>query len=299
MLQPGYTSGQGLVTSGLTPAQCEEIFLLSREVQTLRRKLALDFIGLSHQEAQFRMGALATSHKKGMRERPGGSPDKRGGDTQCSGEITQSQTNSVLFRHTLDYQDKMIQLVTRSQEAIRGLHDCIWDVVHHVMEKAGKSAADGLEIALCLVDMLPSIPLHLTFHTAIADLPRFTPEALTYALPPRTIQDAMTTPGEETLASAHSAEVQAVQSTGCMTVTDTESVKPLTSRSEGGKDPNIPGTSISLVAHTSSFTCWHPPDTKHHIAHHTPLVDPGLHTIVLKGLSHGPGHTLQTPVHPL
>ena len=139
-----------------------------------------------------------------------------GEDTQRLGEITQSQTNSVLFRHTLDYQDKMIQLVTRSQETIWDLHDCIWDVVRHVMEKA----ADRLEITLRLVDMLPSIPLHLTFHTAIADLPGFTPEALTYALPPCTVQDAMTTPREETLASAHSAEVQAVQSTGHMTVTD-------------------------------------------------------------------------------
>ena len=165
----------------------------------------------------------------------------------------------VLFHHTLDYQDKMIQLVTRSQEAIQGLHDCIWDVIHHVMEKAGRSTADGLEIALCLVDMLPSIPLHLTFHTAIADLPRFTPEALTYALPPHTIQDAMSAPGEETLASAHSAEVQAVQSTGHTTVTHTESVKPLMSRSKGGKDPNIPGTSISPVTHMSSFACWCPP----------------------------------------
>ena len=41
-----------LVTSWLTAAQSEEIFLLSHEVQTLRRKLALDFIQLSHQEAQ-------------------------------------------------------------------------------------------------------------------------------------------------------------------------------------------------------------------------------------------------------
>ena len=261
MLQPGYTIGQDLVTSGLSPAQCEEIFLLSHEVQTLHRKLALDFIGLSHQEARFCLGALATTREKGMREWPGGSPDKCGGDTQRSGEITQSQTNSVLFRHTLDYQDKMLQLVTRSRETIQGLHDRIWDVVCRVMEKAGKSTVDGLEIALRLVDMLPSIPLHLTFHTAIADLPGFTSEALTYAPPPRTVQDAMTAPREETLASAHSAEVQAVQSTGHMTATDTKSVKPLMSRSEGGKDPNIPRTSISPVAHTSSFACWHPPQT--------------------------------------
>ena len=134
-LQVGNTSGQGLVTSGLTAAQSEEIFLLSCEVQTLRGKLALDFIGLSHQEARFRMGALATSHEKGMQEWPGGSTDKREADAQCSGEITQSQTNSVLFRHTLDYQDNMIQLITRSQEAIWGLHDRIWDVIHYVMEK--------------------------------------------------------------------------------------------------------------------------------------------------------------------
>ena len=78
----------------------------------------------------------------------------------------------------------MIQLVTRSQEAIQGLHDRIWDVIRRVMESAGKFAADGLEIALRLVDMLPSIPLHLTFNTAIAELPGFTPEALTYTSPP-------------------------------------------------------------------------------------------------------------------
>ena len=137
--------------------------------------------------------------EKGMRECPDSSMDKCSKSTQHSGEITQSQTNSVLFRHTLEYQNNMIQLITRSQEAIQGLHDHIWDVVHWVMESAGKSTADSLEIALCLVDMLPSIHLHLTFNTAIADLPRFTPEALTYTSLPSTYQGAMTAPSEETL----------------------------------------------------------------------------------------------------
>ena len=52
----------------------------------------------------------------------------------------------------------MIQLVTRSQEAIQALHEHIWKVVCQVMESAGKSMADGLEIALHLVDMLLSAP---------------------------------------------------------------------------------------------------------------------------------------------
>ena len=172
-----------LATSGLTAAQSEEIFLLSCEVQTLCRKLALDFIELSHQEAQFCMGAQATSHEKAIQERPDRSTGKCSKATQHSGEVTWLETNSLLFHHTLEYQNNMIQLVTRSQEAIWALHERIWKVVRRVMESAGKSAADSLEIALRLVDMLLSIPLLLTFNTVTAGVPGFTPKALTYASP--------------------------------------------------------------------------------------------------------------------
>ena len=78
--------------------------------------------------------------------------------TRCLGEVTQLETNSLLFHHTIEYQNNMIQLITRSRQAIQALHERIWKVVHQVMESAGKSVADSLEIALCLVDMLPSIP---------------------------------------------------------------------------------------------------------------------------------------------
>ena len=160
--------GSVLVTSGLTAAQAEEIFLLSREVQTLRGKLALDFIELSHSEANFCMGAQATSHENTVEERPDRSTGKRGEATQRSGEVTWLHINSLLFRHTLDYQRYMVQLINSSQEAIQALHERIWEVVHRVMESAGKSVADGLGIALHLVDMLPTIPLQLTFNTVTA-----------------------------------------------------------------------------------------------------------------------------------
>ena len=94
--------------------------------------------------------------------------------------------------HTLEYQNNMTQLITRSQEAIQALHECICEVVHWVMESAGKSTVDGLEVALCLVDMLLSIALHLTFNTVTTGLPGFTPEALTYASPLSTDRGAMT-----------------------------------------------------------------------------------------------------------
>ena len=47
-------------------------------------------------------------------------------------------TNSILFHHALEYQNKMSDFLTESNEAIEALHDCIWTVVMKVMEDAGK-----------------------------------------------------------------------------------------------------------------------------------------------------------------
>ena len=78
----------------------------------------------------------------------------------------------------------MVWLINRSQEAIQALHLHIWEVVHQVMESAGKSAADGLGITLHLVSMLLTIPLEPAFNTITAQLPRYTPGALTH---PKTV----------------------------------------------------------------------------------------------------------------
>ena len=49
--------------------------------------------------------------------------------------------------------------------------------------------ADGLGIALRLVNMLPTIPLQLAFNTATAGLPRCAPEV--YAVQPKTGTDGL------------------------------------------------------------------------------------------------------------
>ena len=188
--------GSALVTAGLTAAKAEEIFLLTREVQTLRGKLAMDFIKLSHSEAIFRMGAQATSHENTVEEHPDRSSRQRGEVTRRSGKVAWLHIKSLLFRHTLDYQRYMVQLVDCSQEAIQALHACIWEVVCWVMESAGKSAADGLGVALHLVNMLPTIPLHLSFNMVAAGPLGHTPKALTYASQSSIDHGAMSVLGE-------------------------------------------------------------------------------------------------------
>ena len=106
-----------------------------------------------------------------------------------AGGAAWQDTNSLLFSHALEYQNKMIELVTSSSEAIQALHECIWKVVSQVMEDAGKYTVDGMGIALHLVDMLPTIPLQLTFSTATAGLLECTPEV--YAARPKTRTDGL------------------------------------------------------------------------------------------------------------
>ena len=85
-------------------------------------------------------------------------------------------TNSILFRHTLEYQNKLSDFLTESEEDIEVLHDRIWTVIVKVMEDAGTPTGDILGIAVCLVDMLPTIPIHLAFHSSTAGLTGFVPE---------------------------------------------------------------------------------------------------------------------------
>ena len=113
------------------------------------------------------MGAQAASHESTVRE-------SRAGETWL-------HINSLLFHHTVDHQQFMVRLINRSQEAIQALHDRIWEVVHRVMGSAGRSAADGIGIALHLMGLLLTIPLQLVFNTVTPEPPGYTPRALTYA----------------------------------------------------------------------------------------------------------------------
>ena len=258
-----------------TAAQAEDIFLLSHEVQTLCGKLALDFIELSHSEASFRMGAQATSHENTVEDRPDHSSAGHGDATQQSGEATWLHVNSLLFHHTLDYQRYMVQLVNHSQEDIRALHELIWEVVHRVMESAGKSTADGLGIALHLVGMLLTIPLQLTFNTVTAGPLGHTPKALTYASQCSINHGAMTVLGEELIREPISAKDEAMQTVWHVTVIDTGSTRVTTTGGTGDGNIDRSGSSPSPAPCASTSTDWC--TTEHRTKHsktHSPSHSP-------------------------
>ena len=137
-----------------------------------------------------------------------------------------------------------------------------------VMENAGKSMADGLEIALHLVNMLPTISLQLAFNTATAGLPGCAPEVyavllqmgtdgldFSYAPPPGSGRDVMTLLGKEILKSTRGTEEKAMPPTWLLTVASTGSVRVKMVESEGGDYSNHPCGSHSparCMSHSST-----------------------------------------------
>ena len=151
----------------------------------------------------------------------------------------------------------MVQLIDCSQEAIQALHACIWEVVRLVMESAGKSVVDGLGVALHLVNMLPTIPLHLSFNTVTAGPLGHTPKALTYTSQNSIDRGAMSVLGEELIREPTSAKIEAMQAVWHVTAADTGSIRIATMRGTGGDNIDRSGSSQSPAPCTSMSTNWH------------------------------------------
>ena len=138
------------------------------------------------------------------------------------------------------------------------------------MVDVGKSTADGLGISLCLVDMLPTIPLQLAFNTARVGLPGCTPKV--YAAWPKTRTDgldfshapplgsecdAMTVLHKEILKSTHGTEDKAIQPTWLLTVASIGSVGVKAVESKGGDDPDNLRASLSPAGCVSRSPALH------------------------------------------
>ena len=283
-----------IAMAGLSMERAEEIFLLTHKAKKLGRKIACNFINLSSQEVLFHMGAQATGYKQVA----SGCPDRvtayyaimhskvekvenlnEAVDHLCqqAGEAWLDM-NSTLFHHTLKYDTKLNNFLTESENAIEALHDCILTVMIKVMEDTGAPVSDGLGITVCLVDMLPTILIHLAFHSTMPMLTSFVPGV--YASWPwlrMNIMDVMHTPPlqsdwktldvlhEEIINNLGGAPKAAnvVQPTACFSVPSLSSVGGQAGEFSTGdgttKSPHTSHTpcSPSWCSQTQSLSPWH------------------------------------------
>ena len=200
---------------------------------------------MSHTEANFCMGVQAASHESMVQE-------SRAGETWL-------HINFLLFRHAINHQQFMVWLINRSQEAIQALHDRIWEVVRRVMESAGRSAVDGVGIAMHLVSLLPTIPLQPAFNTVTPKLPGYTPRALTYASQDSIDCGAMSVLSEELVRDPTRGHDQVMQASSHVMATDTVSTRFVTVEGTGDDCP-----SPNFSPHSPTYSPSHSPFRSHH-----------------------------------
>ena len=127
-----------------------------------------------------------------------------------------------------------------------------------VMESAGRSAADGIGIALHLMGLLPTIPLQLAFNTITPELPGYTPRALTYASQDSVDCGAMSVLSEELIRDPTRGHDQETQAGSHVTTTDTFSTRFVTVRGTGD---DRPGPNFS--PHSPTYSPSHSPFCSH------------------------------------
>ena len=127
------------------------------------------------------------------------------------------------------------------------------------MESAGRSAADGIGIALHLVSLLPTIPLQPAFNTVTPEPPGYTPRALTYTSQDSIDRGAMSVLGEELIRDPTRGHDQAIQASSRVTMTDTVSTRFATVEGTGNDRP-----SPNFSPHSPTYSPSHSPFRSHH-----------------------------------
>ena len=89
-------------------------------------------------------------------------------------------TNDIIFSHQLKYDAQLVAFITTAEGTLQAKWDEIWSHVHSIMEVAGIANKACLTLALQILDKLPTLPLDLSYHTAIPRMLAYCPESYAF-----------------------------------------------------------------------------------------------------------------------
>ena len=89
-------------------------------------------------------------------------------------------TNDVIFSHQLRYDSKLVASISTAEGTLQAKWDEIWSHIHSLAEVAGLPHEACLNLALQILDKLPTLPLDLSYHTAICRMLAYCPESYAF-----------------------------------------------------------------------------------------------------------------------
>ena len=181
----------------LSADHIKQIFSLACEGRHLKEWIAREFTRLSSEEVLFCTRAQSTGHEALASGRPdhfamyykilqsdqqsSEAKDKAMEEIINKASEAWLQTNASLFKHILDYEDKLNKFLNKTGGWIREQEERIWTTMFQITGDIGAPLCASLDILLHLLETLPSFLANLTYQSNSPIICRFTPEA--YAQP--------------------------------------------------------------------------------------------------------------------
>ena len=169
-------------TDTLSTEQVVGIYQIATKCQALGVELAKQFQNLSGLEAVHCAMVQATAHETinagHMAHNAAFSTDTANQmDKDCKKSLCQlhagadqawKDTNDVIFSHQLRYDSKLVAFISTAEGTLQAKWDENWRCVHNLADAASLPHEACLTLALQILDKLPTIPLDLSYHTAIS-----------------------------------------------------------------------------------------------------------------------------------
>ena len=182
-------------TPQLTIDQANSMFGLASECQALSVRVAKDFQVLSGLEAIHRNSVPGTMHEMltlGHSAQEAAYMTILWDDimeAECEAmtrhlhskaEATWKKMHEVMYNHQLEYDRWLANFLKRAEMTLANMRDQIWMAVHTLTESEGMTFEDCLSLVLCILLLLPQIPMDASFQTQRPLTITYCPESSVY-----------------------------------------------------------------------------------------------------------------------
>ena len=191
---PGLFTPRSL-TPRLTIDQANNIFDLAAECQVLGVKLAKEFQVLSGLEAMHCNSIQGMAHETltlGCSAREAGysailcdgiSEAECKAMTRClhsEADAAWKEMHEVMYNHQLDYNQQLSAFLKETETTLKNMRDQVWAIICTLAENEGITFNDCLGLTLQVLNLLPQIPVDVSFQTQIPLTITYCPESSVY-----------------------------------------------------------------------------------------------------------------------
>ena len=174
----------------LSAEQAAEIYQLATKCQALDPELAKQFQNLSGLEAMHQAMAHETinvghmAHNAAFSMITANQPDRDCEKFLCQFHAEADQAwkdmNDIIFSHQLRYDSQLVAFISTAEGTLQAKWDEIWSHILSLTEVACLPHVACPTLASQILDKLPTLPLDLSYHTAISRMLACCPESYAF-----------------------------------------------------------------------------------------------------------------------